>query len=187
MTETTLAFTALPWWTTLAFALGGAGGFLLGRRALHGRLRRREEELSSECVAIALLASEMGDHERALSWFRHARVLAPGNPTLASQEAWCLAELGRVDEALEAYSVAAFFSQDGMADFDAALLLLRTQGPLGLAEERLSRALARSPALALEARELDEFKPLRGREGYERCMGRALAALRATPSSRRKR
>lgn len=184
MTDTTLP--QAIWWTLLALAAGGAAGFLLGRRALHGRLRRREAELSSECVAIALLAAEVGDHERALGWFQHARALAPANPTLAAQEAWCLGELGRVDEALESYAVAAFFSEDGTPDFDAALLVLRTKGEPSKAEERLSRALAKTPALALEARALDEFKPLRGSPGYEASMARALARLRPTSTSRRR-
>ena len=186
MTETMLTLPQAIWWTLLALAAGTGAGFLLGRRALTRGLRSRHEELSSECVAIALLAIEAGDHARALGWLQHARVLAPANATLAAQEAWCLGELGRVDEALESYAVASFLSTDGMADFDAALLVLRTGGEHGKAEQRLAMALARSPELALEARGLDEFRPLRGRDAYERAMAKALARLKATPPSRRR-
>lgn len=187
MTEPTLPLARALWWTLLALATGLAAGVLLGRRVVTRGLRRRQDELTSECVAIALLASEAGDLERALAWFRQARGLAPSNPTLAAQEAWCLGELGRVDEALESYAEAALFAGDGMPDFDAALLILRTGGEEGKAEERLSRALAKTPALALEARELAEFKRLRGRPDHDRAMAQAFARLKALPPSRRRR
>lgn len=165
----------------LAVALAACIGFLLGRRALTDRLRVRERALSDECVGVALLAAEAGDHERALEWFRHARDLSPRNHHLARQEAWCLAELDRVDEALLAYAEASARSDDGMADFDAALLLLRHGRDPTLAEERLAAALRRTPALALEAHALAEVQPLRGRPAFERAMAQAYARLGHTP------
>lgn len=168
------------WWA-LAVALAACTGFLLGRRALTDRLRLRERELSDECVGIALLASEAGDHERALAWFRHARDLSPRNHHLARQEAWCLAELGRVDEALRAYAEASARSDDGLADLDAALLLLRHGRDPALAEARLAAALQRTPALALEAHALAEVQPLRGRPAFEGAMAAAYRRLGTTP------
>ena len=169
-------------WPLLALASGA--GFLAGRRLLHGRLKRRYAEMSAECVSIALLAAEAGDHALALTWFRHARALAPGNARLAAQEAWCLGELGRLDEALEAYAEASFLSDDGLADLDAGLLLLRTGGMEGRAEERIAMALHRRPELALEIRRMPEVAPLRGRPGYDHALSRALSAV-GPPRSRR--
>ena len=171
----------MPWWAALLLgaALAAPAGFLLGRHTLTARLRRREAELSEDCIAVAFLASEAGDHARALEWFRHARGLAPANATLARQEAWCLAELGRVEEALQAYAEAAFHSEDGLADFDAALLLLRQGCEAARVEDRLGKALARTPALALEARTMPEFKRLRGRPVYDALMARAMDRLRS--------
>lgn len=159
--------------------VGLLGGALAGRFALSRALRARQRELSDECVAVALLSSDAGDHGRALSWIRHARELAPSNAGLAMQEAWCLGEMGRLQEALEAYAEAAFLSRDGRADFDAALLVLRSGGEESRAEERLSRALYRTPALVLEAQAMEEFRKLRGRLGYESAMARAADRLRA--------
>lgn len=177
-----------PTWTAaIALAATAAlAGFLLGQRARFRRLRLREDEAGSECVAIALLAAEAGDHARALHWFRHARDLAPENARLAAQEAWCLAELGRVDEALEAYAEASALSRDGLADFDAALLLLREGRSAAQAEERLAKALRRTPELALEAQGMDEFLALRGRGAYEDEMRAAQERLREPRRLRRR-
>lgn len=178
------SFIAAAFWT-LSLLAASVLGFAAGRRVVVGRLKRRHEEMSEECVSIALLAVEAGDPDRALEWFRHARGLAPGNARLAAQEAWCLGELGRVDEAIEAYAEASFLSDDGLADLDAALLLLREGGAEGKAEARLTQALHRSPELALEIRRLPEVRPLRGRAAYDHALSRALARLGPPPSRHR--
>ncbi|HWM87629.1 MAG TPA: serine/threonine-protein kinase [Kofleriaceae bacterium] len=67
-----------------------------------------ESELAASIQNLALLEQKLGNHERALSLHRRARAVAaehyspdhPGALSLASGEASCLYEMGRLDQAL---------------------------------------------------------------------------------------
>lgn len=114
---------------------------------------------ADEMLTLAHLAGEGGRHDEALGWVRRARGLAPQSGVLALEEGFHLGELGLVDEALATYREAARLSDDGQAEFDAALLAHRASA-LGDAEIEalLVGALEKNPGLVLE---LDESLGMR--------------------------
>lgn len=146
----------------------GAG--TLGAWALHRRTRAPLEV--EEMLTLAHLAGEGGRHDEALQWVRRARGVAPQSGALALEEAFHLGELGLVDEALAAYRDAARLSDDGQAEFDAALFGLASGGmPVTEAEALLVVALEKNPGLVLE---LEDSRVARTPHGWTAELGTAV-------------
>lgn len=152
ITSTMLAtpFRATSWlWVGGGLALAAVGA-LAGTQVM--RRRSREPALGlDELVQMADLAAEAGRFAEALDWVRKARAQAPRSARLCVDEAFYLASLGEVDEALARYEEATGLSEDGEAPFLAAQLVAATQGPASEVAKLLRVGLGRTPTLVLDA------------------------------------
>lgn len=101
----------------------------------------------------------------ACDWFGRARSLAPTSARLVQEHAYALSQVGDVSGSLRAYADASTLSGDGQADFDAARLLLTSEGGAREALMLFQRALERSPWLAIEAPEEPEIWDALGDDG----------------------
>lgn len=179
------AVTPAPEWRPVGLGIllgatvmgAGLSGALLYRR----RARRAVPDLTVEqCRDLADAAMENLRFADALEWLEKAQALAPASARLWMDKGYCHASLGDVPEALAAYDRASDLSSDGEADLLAASLLLRAGAPdHDAAERHVERALARSPAMALEVQLDNVFDPLRRRPRFARAMGRALGERRS--------
>lgn len=139
--------------------------------ALRARHGADAGPMADDYAALAALAIEQSRHEDALRWTREALRHAPASGRLKLEEAYLLAQLGRTDEALEAYDEAA--TPD--ADLHAAMLLTRL-GQLEVAEAKLVAALDAAPSLLLEV-EGPPLDVLTGRPAVRRAMAEARARM----------
>lgn len=155
-----------------AVALGGGAGAYLWHR------HRQQDRALLDVPADAEFFTDMADvwiaaedYGRGLHWMRRAREKAPTSARLAADEAFCLAKLGRLEEALKAWEEAHAVASDGDPAFGAAGTLLEIGAPLEVVEKWLGRALEKSPGLVLQAEET--FPEVVERPGWEAMARRA--------------
>lgn len=165
---------ALPF--ALAFAPWGlALGVAAAAVWLACALARRDRVRPGEARRLALRASEAGDSAEALRWLRRARHEEPDDPELAQEEAWHLAALGRVEEALDVYGRLATRLPPGQASWLMATTLFEHGGELDRVEALVADALYASPVFVEELRLEPELRlRLSGRPTFERAWREAL-------------
>jgi tetratricopeptide (TPR) repeat protein len=149
----------------LACVAGLVVGVLVGRRRPPEDARRR-----------AAAASLLDDHAEAISWLRVARRRSPHDADLVIEEAWHLAALGRVDDALRLYDEVAALLPPGQAAWLKAVALLERGRGADEIEPLVVAALAASPIFAEEALlEPDLLRRLEGRPAFRKALDEAMA------------
>lgn len=169
----------VPAWLVLVAAsvLAGGAGLLVGRK--RSTAKPHDALAPDEWLALAKSASERGDHEQALDWVRRAREGSPGSVRLALEEGFCLEELGRIGDALDAYAEASALDDSGEGDFHTARVLLEHGLDDGAAQARLVHALQKAPVLVLDVASDPVFAALCARPAVRAAMRRARATLDA--------
>lgn len=147
---------AFPWLTFLLGAtLAGGAVYAAPRvaRRLHVSRKAHRDEMTVEGMAsLAHEAMEAGDWRIALTWFRRIRQLVPTSLRVRLDAAYCLCEIGDLEEALKEYRDAAKESaEDGEADLWTALLLVELARDVGEAETHFEEALRKSPDMVEDA------------------------------------
>lgn len=151
-----------PWLIILSAAvLLSAGGAIAGTaKVMRHRQRKRIESLHApfalkDCKDAALSFIGSGEYQRALTWLDRARTMAPRDGVLAGHEAFCLAQLGRVEDAFATYAEADRLSPgSGDAAMSAARLLRQMGAPLEEAYLWLRIALDKSPEVIADVRDV---------------------------------
>lgn len=158
-----------------------AGGVSWLRRHPLAVLPRRREAPHAEslpftvedCMAAAAEAADDEDWPRAAEWLVRVRRLAPTSARTCADLAHAYCQMGQWEEGLRMYDEASRLSVDGEADFNAAVVALENGLPVEDVEERLVRALHRSPNYVVDVETDPSFAPLRGRPSFERIMREA--------------
>ena len=165
----------LPWLglgVGLAAVSALAGGAILRRRAARPRpapaAARASEASAERCVGQAEACLLEGDFRKALHWILQARRAAPTSASVCSTQAFILAELGRVDEALRAFQDAARLAPaEGEHALSAARVAQQAGRPAHLVEDLLEQALARDPSFVEEIENDGLFSDLAGRPRFD--------------------
>jgi hypothetical protein len=130
-----------------------------------------------EARRLARNASLAGDSPEAIRWLRRARHEDPHDPDLGLEEAWHLAAMGRVEEALGIYGGLAGRLGPGRASWLMATTLFEHGGDPDRIEALVVDALRAEPGLEAELRlEPDLQRSLAGRPAFERAWQRAREA-----------
>jgi hypothetical protein len=136
---------------------GGAAGGVGASWALVRRIREMRppppQQLPfspEDCMEVARAALSQEDWPEALDWLRRAHGLAPASARIAGDLAFCLEQMGAVDDALEWHAKAHALSSDGEAAFNAARAAQDAGKPAGVVFEWLAAALERTPGFVEE-------------------------------------
>lgn len=158
--ETTLTPRAVGLWSLILLGAALASWVSIH----HFTEAHRAHEAVRRCDDRAFEAANRFDYAQALKFAQQGRALAPHDADLAMLEATMLKNLGRTDEALEAYEHAARLAEpsNGEPDYWAAVLCLHRQqaGDLNLAFNHADQALRRQPQLAWRIEDDTLFTPL---------------------------
>ena len=148
---------AVAWGVVLlgAVAVGAVGG--AAALTVSALRRRRAFPSASPAARAQECRSRAEEHIRqerfseAFEWYRRARLLSPGSVYLVSQEAFCLARMGRTMEAVALYAEAnRMMPDDGDAAVNIARLLRGVKGQESEVEGWLREAIEKSPIIAYE-------------------------------------
>lgn len=158
-------------WLPLLFAIGvvvvaGAAGGIAVFRRFASRTRSiasSEPPFSAEdCLDAAAAACSDENWPTAARWLERGLKLAPTSARLHADYAFCLSQLGDIEQALTHYGKAHELSQDGESAFNAATAAA-VCGMVDEAAAWLVAALDRSPEHVLYVREDEELEPLLSR------------------------
>lgn len=120
-------------------------GRLSEARELYATVLRRAPDCADAMHLLGVACGQQGEHEVALRWIREASERLPDNAVVRKNLGDTLLQLGRVDEARDAYTTAIEL-QEGFADAWCALgSLLIDHGQAEAAVELLSAAEGRFP------------------------------------------
>ena len=165
----------LPW-----LALVGGTVVAVGAGALVLRRRRRAPVAATlgstpeECVQRANDLIQAGYYTAATRWLAKARRLAPTSASVCASQAFVLGEVGKVEEALQAYLEASRLDpSEGEHALSAARLSHKAGRRPELVEDLLEQALARSPRLVEEIESDGYFEGLAGRPRFDHLLERA--------------
>lgn len=131
-------------------ASGGAAVYGWHRREAYRASVSREAESFLDLAGVRI---QSGEFARALVWLERAREKAPKSARLAADHGFCLAKLGRIEEALQAWKEAHELARDGEHAYGAAGTLLDAGASFELVGEWLKRALEKTPGLVVQVEE----------------------------------
>lgn len=178
-------------------ALGGPayGSALIAARRLDDAIAHLANSATStlglvDTVLLGETYRLLQDRENATSAYeeavRRATVDPPGD-LYAGMLGWCLAVLGRIDEARRTAEAALARRADDSAAQSAIALVAMLQGDTDEAHDAFRRMLTTSPSAALQSLTDPLFTPLLGEERFRELLAWALGAQQQTRERVRER